>query len=113
MDIDTAVEIEFFSNSMASLADHARGVALVHHHEGIIFLGKLANLVHRGDIAVHAEYAVGDDDAEPLGLGLFKTALQIGHICISIAVAHGLAKSYAVDDGCVVESIGDYGVFCR
>ena len=45
-------------------------VRLVHHNQCVIFLGKLANLVHRSDIAVHGEHAVRGDDTVTLGLRL-------------------------------------------
>ena len=95
---------------MARLSHHASGVALVDHHQRIVFLGQVADFVYRGDVAVHREHTVGDDDAETLGLRLLQTVLQLSHIGIGIAVALSLAQPHAVDDGCMVQSIADNGI---
>ena len=87
-------------------------MAFIHHHEGVILLGEIADLVHRSDVAVHGEHTVGAYDAEPLGLSLLETALKIGHIRVGISVTNCLAKPYAIDDGCVIKRIGDDGVLC-
>ena len=105
VDIDAAVEPEFLGDAVSGGTDHACGVAFVHHHEGVILLGEFTYPVHGGDVAVHAEHAVGDYDAEPLGLGFLQAAFQVGHVRICIAVADCLAEAHAVNDGCMVERI--------
>ena len=82
-------------------------MAFIHHHKGVVFLREVADLVHRGDIAVHREHAVGAYDAEPLRLRLLEAALEFRHVGIGIAIAHGLAKAYAVDNRRVIERVGD------
>ena len=52
-DIDLSAHIELFGHAAARLAHHAGRVALVHHHQRVVLLGQFANLVHRGDVAVH------------------------------------------------------------
>ena len=82
-------------------------MALVDHHQGVVFLSQGADRVERRGVAVHREYAVGADDAEALRLGLLETLLQFAHVGVGVAVAHGLRQAHAVDDRGVVERIGD------
>ena len=98
---------------MAGLADNSGGVAFVNHHERVIFLGQLADPVHRSHVAVHREDSVRADDAEPLGLGLLEAALKVGHVRVGVAVADSLAQTHAVDDRSVVQRGGDDRVLCR
>ena len=108
MDVYAAVEPEFFGNSASGLAHHAGRMALVNHHEGIVFFRQITYLVHWSDIAVHAENAVGDDYAETLGLSEFKAFLQVFHICVGVAITHCLAEPYTIYYGGVVQRVGDY-----
>ena len=85
-------------------------MALVDHHQRVVLLGQGADFVERSGVAVHREDAVGDDDAEALRLGALEALLQFGHVGVGVAVAHGLAQTHAVDDGGVVEGVGDDGV---
>ena len=95
---------------MARGADHAGRVAFIDEHEGVVFFGEVADLVHGSHVAVHREDAVGADDAEALCLGLFETAFEVGHVAVGITVALGFAEAHAVDDGGVVEGVADDGV---
>ena len=95
---------------MAGGSDNACRVALVHHHKCVVLLSQVADLVHRGHIAVHGEHAVGADDAEALGLGLLEATLQVFHVGVLVAVALGLAQAHAIDDGGVVERVADDGI---
>ena len=83
---------------MACSSNNTSRVTLVNHNECVVLLSQVANLVHRSNVAVHREYAVGADYAETLSLSLLKTLLEFLHIGIGIAVALSLAKTYAVDD---------------
>ena len=85
-------------------------MALVHHHQRVIFLGQVTDLVHRGDVSIHRENAVGHYDAVTLHLRLLQAILEILHVGIGIAVTHRLAEAYSVDDGSMVEGVGDNGI---
>ncbi len=110
VDVHTPVGIEKLTHAAACLAHNACRVALVHHHQGVIFLCQVANLVHRSHIAVHREHAVGDDDAEALLLSRLELFLQVRHVGIGIAIALCLAQAHAVDDAGVVQGIADDGI---
>ena len=110
VDVHTAVGAEELAHAVSRLANDSCAVALVDHDKGIVFLGQVADLIHRGDVAVHRENAVGHDDAETLCLCLLQTFLQLSHVGIGIAVALGLAQPHAVDDGGMVQRVADDGV---
>ena len=110
IDVDTPVSVVEFAYTVARCSDHSGGMALVDHDECVIFLGKFADLVHRSDVSVHGEHAIGDDNAEALCLRGLKLALKVFHVGVGITVADGLAEAYTVDDGGVVEGVADDGV---
>ena len=85
-------------------ADEAGGMRIVHHDERAVALGQVADALQVGEVAVHAEHAVGRDQAAPaaLGLGLLETALEVAHVGVLVAPALGLAQPHAVDDTGVV-----------
>ena len=85
-------------------------MALIDHHEGIVLLCQVTDLIHRSDVAVHGEDPVGDDDAEACGLGFLEDALEVLHVGVLIAVALSLAQTHAVDDGGVVQGVADDSV---
>ena len=90
-------------DSAACLSDYSGAVALVHHDKSVIFLSQIADLVHRGDVSVHREDAVGADNPEPLGLSLLEAALKVFHVSVGVTVAYSFAQADSVDDGGVVE----------
>ena len=103
MDVYPVVAVVQLSDSPSRRTYHSGAVTLVHHHERVIFFREVADFVHRGDITVHREYAVGHYDTEALCLGFLKTALELCHIGIGITITHCLTKTYAVDYGCVIQ----------
>ena len=111
--IDPAIAVELLRHAAAAGAYHTGRMALIHHHQGVILLGQVADLVHRGHVAVHGEHAVRTDDAETLGLGQLQLTLQVGHVGIGIPIADRLAQTHAVNDGCVVQGIRDNGIIGR
>ena len=111
MQVDTAVAVELLCDATTRGADDPCRVAFVDHNECIVLVRQVADLIHRSDIAVHREDAVGDDDAEASGLGFLEYALQVFHVRIFVAVALGLTEAYAVDDGGMVQRVADDSVF--
>ena len=94
-----------------SRSTHYSGrVGFVHHNQRIVLFGKVAYLVHGSYVAVHGEHAVRYDDAETLRLSLLQAFLKLCHVGIGITVTFGFAEAHAVDDGSMVQGIGDNGV---
>ena len=94
-------------------ADDAGGVAVVDVDERVVAFGEIADLVELRDDAVHGEDAVGGDELEARAgrIGGFELRFEVGHVVVLVAVALRLAEAHAVDDGRVVQLIGDDGVF--
>ena len=98
---------------MTRFAHNASRVAFVHHDQSVILFSQVADLIHRSYIAIHGEYTIGADDTEALSLSFFQAVLQFFHIAVSVAIAHSLAEAHTINDGSVVESIGDDSVLLR
>ena len=112
-DVDLAAKIVQLGNAASGGSEYAGRVALVDHDQSVVLLGQSAYLVERSGVAVHREYTVGADYAEALRLSAFEAIFQFGHVGVGIAVAHGLAESYAVDYRGVVQRVGDDCVLLR
>ncbi len=112
-DVDLSAQVVKFGDAAARLAQNTGRMALVDHHQSVVFLSQGADLVQRSGIAVHREDPVGADDAETLRLRFLETLLQFGHVGIGITIAHGLAQTHAVDDRGMVQRIGNDGVLLR
>ena len=101
------------SGGTTALVPHeAHGVAVVHHHQGVKLIGQIADPLEVGDVAVHGEHAVGSDELHLAagGLGVLQAPAQVRHVVVLVAVALGLAQPHAVDDGRVVQLVGDHRV---
>lgn len=111
-DVDAVHDAVQLGGAAAAGADEADRVRVVDHHHGVVPLGQVADLGERGDVAVHREDAVGDDElAAGAALGrLLELLLQVGHVAVGVAEAAGLGEADAVDDRGVVEGVGDDGV---
>ena len=92
------------------LAHEAHGVGVVHHDEGVVLLSEVADALQVGDVPVHGEHAVGGDELDPAVLGLLQLGVEVVHVVVLVAEALGLAEADAVDDGGVVQLVGDDGV---
>ena len=114
LDVDAAVEAEVVHGAAPVAAEHARGVGVVDHHGGLVPLGDLADAGQRGDVAVHAEDAVGDDQDVLVGAlraarraGFAQDLLEAVHVAVREDRPRGLREAYAVDDRGVVQLVAD------
>ena len=92
-------------------AHEADGVRIVHHHHRVVLVGQIADLAQGRDVAVHGKHAVGGDQAEARALRGLQLRFQIRHVAVLVAKALGLAQPDAVDDGGVIQLVGNHGVF--
>ena len=67
LDVDPAVQAEVVDAAAPVAAQHAGGVRVVDVDDRIGLLGGLHDLGQAGDVAVHAEHAIGDDQHGPIG----------------------------------------------
>ena len=110
-DVHPVHHVAVFVGAAAGFAEEAGGMAFVYHHHGVVAVGEVAYFIQLGDGAVHGEGAVGGNEAAAGRGGLFELFLQVVHVVVLVAEALGFAQANAVDDGGVVEFVGDDGVF--
>ena len=60
LDIDAAMQPEMIDCPASIPAEDTARVCIIHHHDAAVLFGERAQLRKRAEIAVHAEYAVGD-----------------------------------------------------
>ena len=93
------------------LAHEAHGVAVIHHHQGAVFLRQVADALEVGDKAVHGKDAVCGDQLDTAILGLLQLGLQVLHAVVLVAETLGFAQADPIDDAGMIELIGDHRVF--
>ena len=115
VDVHPVRDAGVFRRAGAGGAHEAHRVGIVHHDQGVVLLGEVADRFERGQEAVHREDAVRDDDLAAgrvlLRGGLDQLRFEVRHVLVGVAEALGLAEPDAVDDGRVVQGVGDDGVF--
>ena len=62
VDVHAVRDAGMFRRAAAAGAHEADGVGIVHHDQGVVLVGQVADRFERGQVAVHGEDAVGDDD---------------------------------------------------
>lgn len=86
------------------------GVGLIDPDEGVVLVSEVADLLEGSDITIHGEDTIGDDDSVSLVLAALELLLKIGHVHVQVSQSLSLAETNTIDDGGVVELIGDDGV---
>jgi hypothetical protein len=61
LDVHPTVQAKVIDDAAPAAAEHALAVGIIDHQHDAVFFGHVADGVQRGDVAVHAEDAVGDD----------------------------------------------------
>ena len=61
LDVDAPVHAEVIDRAASIRAEHAARVRVVDHHDAAGFFRHVAERRERAEVAVHAEYAVGDE----------------------------------------------------
>ena len=112
LDVNAAVTAEMIHGAASVASENAGGMRVVHHHDAIVFFSEVAKLREGGDVAFHGKNAVGDEQlvAVPV-FGFFENALAIGDILVLENFYGGFGEAAAVNDGGVVEFVGDDQVF--
>ena len=67
----------------------------------------VADAIERGYVAVHAEDAVGHDQTAPCRSGVGELGVEAVEVDMLVDEPACLAGAHAVDDGRVVQAIGD------
>ena len=112
LDVDFVGCVEVVYGAAAVSAQDAGGVGVVDHHDGAVLFAEVGELVYGADVAVHGEDAVGDDElAAGFVLDLFEEFFGVGYVFVAEDLDFGFGKARAVDDGGVVELVGEDEVF--
>ena len=83
-------------------------MGIVDHHDGAVLLRQHGQLVHRPDVAVHREHAVGDHQLAAGLVGhLLQQFLAVRRVFVPEHLDLGSRKARAVDDAGVVQLIGE------
>ena len=95
-------------------ADKANRVRVIHHHQRVVFIRQIAHAFQVGNHTVHGEHAVGgDQDVAGTGFtGLFQAGFQLNHVVVGVAETLRFTQANTVDDGGVVQGVGDNRIFC-
>lgn len=108
LQVEHAVQAEMVHDAAAAAAQHALAVRIIHHRQHAVLLRDLAEPVERRDVAVHAEHAIGDEQAAAVvGQVLANLGLGIGHVAVLVDDDLRAAQPRAVDDAGVVEPVGE------
>ena len=83
LDVNSPVHIEMIDRAASSAAEHARRVRVIDHHDAIVFVGEVAELRQRRDVAIHRKDAVGNDELVALPVvGFLQVAFTVGDLFV-------------------------------
>ena len=90
----------------------ARRVTIIVMDHGTIFISQITNGGQVSNRAIHRKNAVcGDQDASGAHVpSLLEFGLEIRHVVVAIAVTRRFAQAHAVNNGGVVELIGNHRI---
>lgn len=106
--VDLAVEAEMLGRAAAADTEDADAVRIIDDKQRGVMAAERDELRKFGDIAFHAEHAVGDDPATGFTRVGFQFDFEIGEVAVLIDLARDCFadEADAVDDTGVVELIG-------
>ena len=104
--VDAVHDAVALGNAAAARAVHADRMDLVDIGHGAVFLGEIADLGERGDVAVHRIEALAGDQLRPVGACRDQKLFQMRHVVVAenLPLAAGLA--HAFDHRIVVQRVG-------
>lgn len=73
----------------------------------IVFLSQFVDLIQWGDISIHRENSISDDDPHPGCFELLQLLLQVSHVQVFEASLLRLAQPDTIDDRCMIEGVTD------
>ncbi len=83
---------------------------IIDDHQRVIALRELADAGQRSEGPVHRKHAVRDDHPCPRWRSLTEPRFKFRQIAVGVSKFLRLAQTDAVDDGGVIECIGNHGV---
>ena len=109
-DINFALKAKKLWRAASFFTKNTSGMAFIHKSERSISLWEFMDLIQRRNITIHWKDAISHDDSHAAVLRIFQHLFEHIHVQVLVAQSACFAKSYAVDDACVVEFVGDNGI---
>ena len=106
---NTAQRVAMFCRSPSGLAHKTGAMRIINGNQSIVFVCQITDFVDLGDRAVHGKRPVSHDHPISRTRSLFELRLQVSHVVVFIDVALGFTQTNAINDGGLVELIGDNG----
>ncbi len=105
--VELAVQAKVVHDAPA-LAQHPLAVGIVHHGHQPVPLGDLVELVQGGDVAVHREHPIGDQQPPAVVPDvLLDHPLAVGRVAVLVDDDFGPREAATVNDGGVVQPVGE------
>src|SRR6267143_1538621 len=74
---------------------------------GLILRRQVDDVFEGGDVSIHAEDSVGNDEDSPETVSILQLLFQVAHVFVLVDSPLGLGHSTAVDDASVIELVAD------
>ena len=103
-DVDLALEAGLGDRAATAGAERAERVRLVDEHADVVAARELDDLRQRGDVAVHAEHAVGRDQRRA-PVALAQRPREVLGVGVAVGDDVGAREPAAVDDRGVAELV--------
>ena len=110
VDDTRGAQAEIRGRAAAFRPDDSEAVRVVYEKPGIVAIAQIEHHRQRRDVAVHAEYAVGDDQprARPR---IRQRSFEKLEIHVRIPHHPGARQAHAVDEGRVIQRVGKNRIF--
>src|ERR1700744_2440520 len=82
----------------------------VDHYDGIKTIREITDLVELGNSAVHTKGTIGNDDPAARTLSRLQLLFKVRHIVMLVPVTLSFAKPDTIDNGRMIQLIGDDGI---
>ena len=106
------MHVEVINRSSPVASQHAGRMGIVHHHDGSVLLGDVAELIERTDIAIHREDAVTDEHSTAwLVFNAGQLLFRVGDVFMPEDQNLGTGQPGPVDDRGVVELVRNDEIF--
>jgi hypothetical protein len=83
-------------------------VGLIYYEQGVMTPCEFSQTRERGDVTVHAEHGLADDDPLAGGSALLEQGFQVIKIVVAVAGTVGAAEPDAVNNAGVVQLVREY-----
>ncbi len=95
------------AHATAMVAKDANAMSLVNHDRAVILVLELNNLRQIGEVALHREHAVDNDELHSLLWQTLEQVLKVFHVVVLIVELTGERQASAVNDAGMVAVVAD------